>query len=84
MSLWQEHCDFVYATDSDWDRAAASELGAANPDRAWVLTDRDVWHANPYYQGPPVRHPEEDHDDELLDVIDEPISDLAIDDVFPF
>lgn len=52
--------DFHYASDGEWDRAAASEIGAEHPERAWVLTDRDVWYANPYYSGPPVRHPEDD------------------------
>lgn len=51
----------MYSTDSEWDRAEAWELGAARPDVAWVLTDRDVWHANPWYRGSPVPHPE-DHD----------------------
>jgi hypothetical protein len=60
MDRYQEHRDFHYATDGDWDRAAANELGAANPDSCWILTDRDVWHRNPYYQGPVTRHPEED------------------------
>ena len=57
----EEHNDFHYATDAEWDRAEAAELGAADPDVAWVLTDRDVWHANPSYVGPPVPHPEEDY-----------------------
>ena len=63
MDTRQEHNEFTYATDADWDRAAASEIGSANTTQAWVLTDRDVWHRNPYYQGPPVRHPEDDQDD---------------------
>ena len=57
----QEERDFVVATDTDWDRAEAHELGAADPEQAWVCTDRDVWHANPFYQGPPVPHPEDDY-----------------------
>lgn len=52
--------DFLYSSEAEWDRAEAREKGAANPDSAWVLTDRDVWHANPFYKGPPVPHPEED------------------------
>jgi hypothetical protein len=55
---------FTYATDSDWDRAEATDLGMANPERAWVLTDRDVWHPNPWYSGPPVPHPEDYDPDE--------------------
>ena len=57
----EEHNDFHYATAQEWDNAEASELGAANPDQAWVLTDRDVWHANPYYVGPEVPHPEDEY-----------------------
>jgi len=55
-----EHEDFHYSTDSEWDRAEAYEIGAANPDVAWVCTDRDVWHANPFYEGPAVPHPEDE------------------------
>jgi hypothetical protein len=50
---------------SEWDRADASARGARHPEQAWVLSDRDVWHRNPYYQGPPVPHPE-DYDPEDL------------------
>jgi hypothetical protein len=52
--------EFHYASDAEWDRASALELGAANPDRAWILTDRDVWHRNPFYVGPEVKHPEDE------------------------
>lgn len=57
----QEERDFTVATDSDWDRAEAYGLGAEDTESAWILTDRDVWHANPFYQGPPVPHPEDDY-----------------------
>ena len=50
--------DFRYSTDGEWDQAAAIEIGAANPERAWICTDRDVWHRNPFYNGLPVPHPE--------------------------
>lgn len=46
------------------DRNEALARGQDNPDRAWVLTGADVWHRNPYYQGPPVPHPEEDEPEE--------------------
>lgn len=57
----QEHNEFHYSSDAEWDNAEAMELSYANPDRAWILTDRDVWHKNPYYTGPAVKHPEEDY-----------------------
>jgi len=59
-----EDRDFHYSSDTEWDRAEAYELGALNPDRAWISTGRDVWHKNPFYHGPPVRHPEDDYDED--------------------
>lgn len=61
MNIQQrEEQEFTYATVTDWDNAEASELGQLNTESAWILTDRDVWHANPYYTGLPVPHPEEE------------------------
>ena len=45
------------------DRHFAYALGAERPEQAWILSDRDVWYANPFYHGEPVPHPYED--DEL-------------------
>jgi hypothetical protein len=53
---------FTYATDADFDREGARETGRENAKHAWILSDRDVWYANPFYQGPPQRHPEDDSD----------------------
>ena len=39
--------------------------GEQHKDRAWLLTDYDSWVSNPYYDGPPVRHPEAPEEDEL-------------------
>tara|TARA_Y100000361_G_scaffold127672_1_gene122183 strand:+ start:4529 stop:4783 length:255 start_codon:yes stop_codon:yes gene_type:complete len=65
--MWNYHAEeeaqFTITTESEWDRAEAYELGARSPDVAWVLTDRDVWHRNPYYSGPPQRHPEDPPED---------------------
>jgi len=60
----EEHRDFHYSTDAEWDREGAREIGRDHPERAWIASDRDVWYANPFYQGPPVRHPEEDDYDQ--------------------
>lgn len=53
-------------SDSEYMSAALHQFGcvygAERPERAWILTPFDTWEANPYYQGPPVRHPEEDAD----------------------
>jgi hypothetical protein len=46
------------ATPTEAMREFARNYGADHPDRAWVLTDFDVWMPNPHYQGPPVPHPE--------------------------
>ena len=35
--------------------------GLSKPDHQWILTDFDVWERNPYYEGPPQPHPEDDH-----------------------
>ena len=59
----QEDRDFTYTTDSEWDRAEACERGYNNQDCEWILTDRDVWHKNPYFTGTPSgRHPEDDQE----------------------
>jgi hypothetical protein len=41
----------------------ARNAGAEDRERAWILTPWDTWEPNPYYQGPPVRHPEDDGDE---------------------
>ena len=62
----QEERDFHCSSPQERDNAEAAEQGAADPNVAWVLTDRDVWHANPSYVGPPVPHPEDDYAREEL------------------
>ena len=57
-----EHLAFRYATEGEADREYAREVGREHPERAWILSDRDCWYANPFYEGPPVRHPEDDSD----------------------
>ena len=59
---YQEHCDYHYATDAEIDQASAHAAGAEDDQQAWILSDRDVWYANPYYNGPEVPHPEYDND----------------------
>ena len=46
------------ATESEAMREYAWNVGAERPDRAWILTNYDVWVANPHYVGPIVPHPE--------------------------
>jgi hypothetical protein len=60
----EEEANFHHSSDTDWDNAEARELSGLNPDQEWVLTDRDVWHKNPFYTGEPGPHPEDDHYEE--------------------
>lgn len=60
----EEHDSFHYASDSELDYAEAAQIGYYHPERAWVCTDRDVWHRNPYYTGPAQPHPYDDEQDE--------------------
>lgn len=78
----EEHLNFHYSTESESDRGEAVALGYEHPLLAWILTDRDVWHKNPYYSGPPVRHPEDDSDDEELPPLER--FKAEVDDELPF
>jgi len=59
----EEELEFTHTSEAEWDRFDA-ELGAEHraqrgeKPRPWILSDRDVWYKNPFYQGPPVPHPE--------------------------
>ena len=60
-----DYDDFTYASDAEFDREGAREIGFENQDKAWILSDRDSWYPNPFYVGPPVRHPEDyDYEDD--------------------
>ncbi len=47
------------ASRMDACREYAINAGRDREDSAWILTDFDVWMANPFYNGPPVPHPED-------------------------
>lgn len=82
--FYHEHSDdqdFHYASDHELDREEARILGAQSPHRAWIATDRDVWHRNPYYNGPDVPHPEDY--DESEEKGSEPCN-FDLDDEIPF
>ena len=55
---WEEHCDFTYSSDAEIDQYNATWDGYKWKDKAWLLSSRDVWYPNPYYEGKPVPHPE--------------------------
>jgi len=61
--------DFHYSTDAEIDRFDAvlrAELNEGMTEHAWILSDRDCWYPNPFYSGPPQRHPEDyDYEDSL-------------------
>jgi hypothetical protein len=38
-------------------------VGREQPDREWILSQYDTWERNPFYSGPPGRHPNEDEDE---------------------
>lgn len=94
----QEEFEFTHTTESEWDRAEASERGYNEPDSEWILTNRDVWHKNPYFTGTPSgRHPEDDQEwqeennaeeeDPLLGALERMgirVADIADDDDIPF
>ena len=63
--------DDQLATPADAVREWVSVVGANHPDRAWLCHDYDVWVANPYYNGPPVRHPEDYDMDADVGVVNE-------------
>ena len=46
------------ATQAEADREFVANVAFERRDQAWILSDRDVWYANPCYRGPKVPHPE--------------------------
>lgn len=50
----------MLATPDDACKEYASNAGEDRPECAWILTPFDSWERNPYYDGPPATHPEED------------------------
>jgi hypothetical protein len=54
----------MLATIAEADAEWARNVGIERPEQAWILSDRDVWYRNPAYSGPPVRHPDDWHDDD--------------------
>jgi hypothetical protein len=41
----------------DYYNEELKKIGFNNPNKAWILTEQDVWKPNPYYVGPSVPHP---------------------------
>lgn len=58
----------MFATMQEADAEHALNVGKQHQTQAWILSDRDVWYRNPFYQGPPQPHPEDEvHLDEIGD-----------------
>jgi len=51
--------DSHLATEAEADAEYARNVGHDRPEQAWILSDRDCWYRNPFYDGPPQPHPEE-------------------------
>jgi hypothetical protein len=52
----------MQATEYEAELEYVANVGAEQPDRAWIWSDRDAWYRNPYYTGPAVPHPEQEQD----------------------
>lgn len=48
------------STLQEADAEYARNVGSDNPERCWILSDRDCWYRNPSYAGPDQPHPEDD------------------------
>jgi hypothetical protein len=59
----------MLATEQEADLEYAHNVGRDRRDLAWILSDRDVWYRNPFYQGPPQPHPEDYQNDSAEDSV---------------
>ena len=53
----------LFPTAREIDYHDAVSIGEQHRDQEWILSDRDVFHKNPFYTGPRTPHPEELDDD---------------------
>lgn len=58
--IFEDSPDHI-ATPQEACQEFARNFGQQHQNWAWVLTDFDTWERNPYYQGPPQPHPEDDY-----------------------
>jgi hypothetical protein len=59
MGFEREERSEVVTIASECEAYAYYE-GKERPERAWILSDYDTWHRNPFYRGPPVPHPDDE------------------------
>lgn len=70
MSLSAQYFGYMYdpeedrmATPQDAEREYAENYGREHPDLAWISTPRDQVMPNPFYVGPPQKHPYDESDE---------------------
>ena len=81
----QEERNFYHDSLHDHCVVQAQIDGALRPDRAWVLSDIDVWVRNPHWNGQGSdRHPEDDVVEFDVDVSAEAPEGPRDDDFIPF
>jgi hypothetical protein len=70
----REHEEFHYDSAAEVDRDDAALAGSRRPNQDWILSDRDVWYSNPYYDaatyGPRGPHPEDFGREEEVGITD--------------
>lgn len=54
----------MFATVSEAINEWVWNVGHECPERAWLCSSYDTWERNPYYQGPPVEHPEVEYENQ--------------------
>ena len=59
LDLQREEYDHM-ATETEAEREWVDNVAHDRADQPWLLSDRDVWYANPAYRGPAVPHPEDE------------------------
>ena len=52
----------MFATVSEAINEWVWNVGHERPECAWLCSNYDTWERNPYYQGPPVEHPEVEYE----------------------
>ena len=56
---WERNKPDRCATVNEAIQEYAENVGVYFPDREYLLTSWDTWVKNPYYVGPPGRHPDD-------------------------
>ena len=57
--LAEHERDCQYSSTMECSQEDARLAGRNRASQAWILSNYDVWHRNPYYVGAPQPHPED-------------------------